>query len=145
MKGSLRTLPQEGDLYKTTPDPSQLYAEWDDDKVELQEEQTESKNEFQRDIDNPKALPEVSSKKYDLEDKVKVWSDYLYSRFHPKTVNIVNDYQHCNEQTPFDSFSLGAALWKSDIFEDEFSDKIRSYIEECDHFQVSLFFYLSIN
>lgn len=101
--------------------------------MEIQHCPKVSKNEFQCDLDNP----EVPNKKYDLDQQVTVWSDYLYTRFHPKSVNIVNEYQHCNLETPFDSFNLGGSVWGSEPFQDEFSDKIRQYIEECDHFQVS--------
>lgn len=105
--------------------------------MEIQDCPKVPKNEFQCDLDNPEALPEVPNKKYGLDQQVKVWSDYLYTRFHPRSVNIVNEYQHCNLETPFDSFNLGGSVWGSEPFQDEFSDKIRQYIEECDHFQVS--------
>lgn len=137
LKNSLKTLPIQGELYEQPPDPSQLFLEWDDHKIELQEAQREPKNAFQADISNASALPTVASKKYHLEKEVQVWSDYLYSRFHPRTVNVIQQYQHCNAETPFDSFSLGAALWKDEVFEDRFADNIRRYVEECDHFQVS--------
>ncbi|KAH1014571.1 protein misato [Dendroctonus ponderosae] len=135
LKNSLKTLPIQGDLYEEPPDPSQLFMKWEGHKIELQEAPRESKNAFQTDINNASALPTVATKKYNLEQDVQVWSDFLYSRFHPRTVNVIKQYQHCNAETPFDSYSLGAALWKSEVFEDRFSDDIRRYVEECDYFQ----------
>ncbi|CAH1981359.1 unnamed protein product [Acanthoscelides obtectus] len=72
---------------------------------------------------------------YDFDKGVQVWSDFLYARFHPRTVNIVREYEHCNENTPFDAFPLGTSLWRTPAFEEDFADKIRNYVEECDHFQ----------
>lgn len=134
LKGSLKALPQEGDLYDTPSDPHKLHVDWDH-RLELRKEPTEPKNEFQSDLVDPAVLPEVSHKTYNPEENFKVWSDFLYSRFHPRTTNIIKEYEHCNEQTPFDIFTQGLNLWKTDFFKEDFSDKIRNYIEECDHFQ----------
>ncbi|KAL1513144.1 hypothetical protein ABEB36_002599 [Hypothenemus hampei] len=136
LKGSLKTLPEEGDLYGTNSAPSPSSVNWDENKVEFQEKQCEPKNDFQKDLNNAniEAIV-VQNKQYNLEKNVQVWSDYLYSRFHPRTVNIVNEFKHCNEENPFESYTLGTSLWKSDFFNDEFTDKIRNYIEECDQLQ----------
>lgn len=91
-----------------------------------------------KDLDDPEESKKVLNKTYDFENDVTVWSDFLYSRFHPRTVNILKEYQHGNEHTPFDAFPLGTGLWKSPDFEDDFSNKIRNYVEECDYFQVSV-------
>ncbi|EFA05270.1 protein misato [Tribolium castaneum] len=124
LKGSLKTLPQEGELYSL---PSQSAP----DQVEIIAQPPEEKNEFQKDIETNATLTKI----YDLERQVRVWSDFLYTRFHPRTVNTVQEYQHDNENTPFDIFPLGANLWKKDQFSEDFSDKIRNYIEECNSFQ----------
>lgn len=70
-----------------------------------------------------------------MEEDVNVWSDYLYSRFHPRTVNLINEYQFQNENTPFDVFPLGRNLWSLIGFQEDFIDNIRWYVEECDNFQ----------
>ena len=31
---------------------------------------------------------------FDLDDSVSVWSDFLRPHLHPRTMHIVNDYQH---------------------------------------------------
>nr|XP_023030368.1 protein misato [Leptinotarsa decemlineata] len=135
LKGSLKTLPEIGELYERLPHPSEVKVEWDENLVETRPGPSEVKNKFQADLEDPEKLQSVSKESYDFDKDARVWSDFLYTRFHPRTVNIVKEYQHCNENTPFDAFPLGASLWKTPQFEEDFSDKIRNYIEECDGFQ----------
>lgn len=135
--GSLKSLPERGELYEKLPKPSQTDPAWDENLVEVQQKENEKRNKFQEDINNPQELDKVFCKNYDFENEVKVWSDFLYSQFHPRTVNVLRNYQYCNENTPFDAFPLGVSVWKSLQFQEDFSDKIRNYIEECDHFQVN--------
>lgn len=142
MNGSLNNLPERGDLYepkynKNVASSSKQKIEWDEKLVEVQEETPRFKNKFQADLENEEDPSKILTKQYDFENEVKVWSDFLYTRFHPRTVNIVKQYQHCNENTPFDAFPLGVDLWKSEEFINDFCDKIRNYVEECDYFQVS--------
>lgn len=124
LKGSLKSLQEDSELY-TIPCESSNHQ-----NVQPIIEPQESQNDFLRD------LPCLSERRiYNLENKVNVWSDFLYSRFHPRTVNLIREYQHNNENTPFDIYPLGANLWKREQFCEEFSDKIRNYIEECNSFQ----------
>lgn len=134
----MKSLPERGDLYDKLTSPSQAEAEWDSDLVEIEHKSNDNKNQFLKDLEDPEELKKVLNKTYDLDTDVTVWSDFLYSRFHPRTVNILNEYQYQNEHTPFDVFPLGMSVWKTSEFEDEFSNKIRSYVEECDYFQVSV-------
>lgn len=115
---------------------SKLNIEWDENLVEIQKESAVTKTEFQADLESEENPTTLLTKTYNFEKDVEVWSDFLYTRFHPRTVNIVKEYQHCNQHTPFDAFPLGTDIWQSYQFEDTFSDKIRNYIEECDSFQV---------
>ncbi|KAF7279811.1 hypothetical protein GWI33_006733 [Rhynchophorus ferrugineus] len=133
LKGSLKSLPKEGELYEDLLPESGI--EWDQEKFEVKQDKKPVKNKFQTEIESPIILPEAVNKKYNLEESVEVWSDYLYSRFHPRSINIINEYQHANKETPFDSYSLGVELSKTECFQEDFNDKIRNYVEECDHFQ----------
>lgn len=65
-----------------------------------------------------------------------VWADYLRTRYHPRTVSIINEYEHNSDTKPFDVFNQGANLWKTEQFQDDFTDRIRMYAEECDNMQV---------
>ncbi|KAJ8925913.1 hypothetical protein NQ315_009765 [Exocentrus adspersus] len=135
LKGSLKHLPERGELYDEPPKPTKSDVNWDSDLVEIEGVSGNNKNQFLKDLENPEESHKVLTKTYDLEKDVTVWSDFLYSRFHPRTVTVINEYQHENEHTPFDAFPLGKDLWNSSSFEDDFSNKIRSYVEECDYFQ----------
>lgn len=135
LKGSLKTLPESGTLYETPPKPSKVDTNWKFNAIETKINKPEQKNIFQEDLENSQ-ITEFSKKCYNLERDVEVWSDFLYTRFHPRTVNIIKEYEHENKDSQFDVFSLGTTMWQSEQFKEDFSDKIRNYIEECDNFQV---------
>lgn len=78
------------------------------------------------------SLPKV----YNLDSTVTVWTDYLRARYHPRTVSIINEYEHNSDTKPFDVFNYGADIWKTEQFQDDFIDRIRIYVEECDNMQV---------
>ncbi|KAB0803996.1 hypothetical protein PPYR_00966 [Photinus pyralis] len=128
LKGSLGTLPENGTLYDP-PTHSSTVETWKQG-VEVKKADKLPKNQFQEELDTHNCL----KKNVRLDSEVHVWSDFLYSRFHPRTVNIIKQYAHGGE-SEFDVFPLGAMLWKTDQFEEEFADKIRNYVEECDSFQ----------
>lgn len=88
LKGSLKTLPVSGGL----PDDSQstqVNCEWE--TVEKIEEPAPEKNEFLKDLDTegPSA-----SKDYNLDESVNTWTDFVYPRLHSRTVNVINEYGH---------------------------------------------------
>lgn len=92
LKGSLKTLPESG-LSVTNAEEDILW-----DKVERKEEPIIEKNEYLKFIDNNgENVPDLSED-FDFEKSVTTWTDYLYPRFHQRTVNIVNEYQHKNEE-----------------------------------------------
>lgn len=146
LDGSLKHLPREGELYgnsikRTTEgvesidDVKKIKAELENmsTDVEVVEQPHASKHDFQKDLEDP--VIDIQEKNYDLADNVDTWTDYLYARYHPRTVNIVNDYKHSTEKQTFDTYACGVQLWKTEQFEDEFCDKIRQYVEECDFLQ----------
>ncbi|XP_063924432.1 protein misato-like [Zophobas morio] len=125
LKGSLKALPEDGELYEAAQEDT------DTSPFEIVAEQKQEKIDFQKDLDQGLQTKKI----YDLDNDAHVWSDFLYTRFHPRSVNVVKDYQHSDEHTPFDIFPLGTNLWKKDQFSEDFVDKIRNYIEECNNFQ----------
>lgn len=135
LQNSLGSLPEQGDLYEPIPDYSKQNVIWEENLLEVQAGPSKTKNKFRHDLEDPLQSGKVSTKNYDLDETVNVWSDFLYARFHPRTVEVVKQYQHCNENTPFDAFPLGNDVWKTRQFSEDFTDKIRNYIEECDNFQ----------
>lgn len=132
LKGTLGYLNREGTLYneKSEDDPVTL---WDENKVELTEEKAPEKSSFLQSLE--KSGEETAAKPLDLEKEINSWVDYLVPRFHPRTINVVTEYKHeCTDQ-PFDVFNYGVNLWHSKEFEDDFCDRIRCYVEECDLMQ----------
>lgn len=141
LKGGLKALPQRGELYKEDEcDPTHL--NWPEKSVEIRNEKSIQKNKFQADLDAQCDIHDMDRNNYDLDNDVEVWSDYLYARYHHRTLNIINQYEHKNHEVSFDVYPLGRSLWYTEQFQEDFSDKIRQYIEECDSFQVSGHFYL---
>lgn len=136
LKGSLNTLPEHGDLYESCILPENDQVLWHDNLVVKEEATKHVKNEFLQDLDASSSL--IESKHYNFEENVMVWSDCLYARFHPKTTNIIKEYQHDGLNASFNTFTEGRNLWETEQFNDEFSDNIRNFVEECDNMQVNM-------
>lgn len=140
LKGSFTNFPQEGDLYAgasgTSIDQLKRDVLWDLSKVEVvtKKEETSKTNKYQKDLTEGQDV-NMESKEYRFSDTVTEWSDFMYSKHHPRSVNIVKEYQHEIGETAFDTFAAGVELWKQTDFEDDFGDKIRNMIEECDFCQ----------
>lgn len=115
-------------MYEQTTDVNKARQNiaWDENSVEVQ--QTER---YENTVD---AVVE-GKQNIVLDNNVSVWSDFSYSRFHPRTVNIIRDFEHEKEERAFDVFPLGRDLWKEEQFQDDFVNKTRQYLEECDNFQ----------
>lgn len=96
VKGSLRTLPASGGL----PDYADQVEDVPWETVEKIEQPQPPKNEFLTDIDVQGPSTD-EPKEYNLEDTVQTWTDFLYARFHPRTINIVQEYEHGNENVSF--------------------------------------------
>lgn len=129
LKGALKTLPQSGGL---SDDAQETDLQWD--TVEKIEEPPPEKNQYLAAIDSVQTTVADGKKDYNLEESVITWTDYLYPRFHSRTVNVVNEYQHGSNKEAFDIYPTGRGVWKSD-YGDLFSDNIRKYVEECDSMQ----------
>ena len=143
LKGTLRYLPQEGNLYSQTTielnnpenkvlDQVRDSLAWDDENIEVMEEEVAPIPDYQKDLQATGSIPEKS---YDFKDTVNHWPDFMYTRYHPRTINIVRNYEQSEDVSTLDTFMAGAKLWSTPYFEDDFTDKIRNYIEECDNCQ----------
>lgn len=145
LKGGLGGLRSSGFLYDDDEEESetQIMHTWDGD-VDFHKQTPESKNKFLLDLNEDQyneATEETTSsngdlkkavKSYDLETDVKVWSDYLKTYLHPKSINIINEYSHRYENDPFDLWTKGADLKNTlEVIE----ERIRFYAEECDRMQ----------
>ncbi|XP_028316966.1 protein misato homolog 1 [Gouania willdenowi] len=159
LKGSLRTLRQEGCLYDSGKDTS--VVTWDGNLM-IHKESPPTKNLFLEDLDKmdrgeilaednfcsgsqPQcsgslSMDTVNSRlqrvqhSYRLEGSVKVWSDFLRIHLHPRTISIIHQYNHDGEAHRLEAFSQGESLLQGAVL-DELEDKLHFFVEECDYLQ----------
>lgn len=129
LKGTLGYLSKSGDLYQP-PENVENETLWEN--IEIQKEEPEQKPSFIKSLDNPEGDEESEEPEIEQAEK---WVDFLVPRFHPRTVTIVEEYTHASVDQPFDIFHLGQDLWSRSDFSDDFTNKIRQYVEECDLLQ----------
>lgn len=131
LKGALGYLNEQGSTCDTEPSDNQLL--WDSTKLEVTKAEPNPKTPFIQNLD--KLDKTADSEIFNFEKDVKLWVDYLVPLFHPRTVTVVKQYSHNCVQRPFNIFTCGRDLWTMEQFSDNFTDKIRSYVEECDLMQ----------
>ncbi|XP_019959962.2 protein misato homolog 1 isoform X1 [Paralichthys olivaceus] len=159
LKGSLRTLRQEGSLYDAGKDMTAVT--WEGSLL-MHEESPPAKNSFLEDLEKldkgeilTKADFSSSSKHsaagslsvdtvnsrlaqvqkaYRLEGNVKVWSDFLRIHLHPRTISVIHQYNHDGEANRLEAFGQGEALLQGSVLE-ELEDKLHFFVEECDYLQ----------
>lgn len=144
LKGTLKYIPEAGNLYTNNvqlelnnPENSVLdqvrgSIPWDADKIEVIETEPAEVPEYQKDL--KENLASVS-KDYKLKETISNWPDFMYTRYHPKSINIVKEYEDHDEFSSLDTYTAGMELWKTSHFEDDYCDNIRSYMEECNNCQ----------
>jgi len=106
-------------------------------------EETESDNprdELTTDHEDPtpdekKEADTDQAKGYDLNSDVEVWSDFLRTGLHPRSIQLVNNYLHNDSNNSFNIFGQGEQVAKSDSEWSALEDRIRYFTEECDHLQ----------
>ena len=165
LKGSLRSLPQYGTLYQTSsyhnespwwgevsvhesePEPKNEF------QLDLEAEELEAMAVDDRTRDQAYAVdnetinrPSISfvgedddrplrEKFYDLDQDISVWSDFLGTSLHPKSIQLVRDFLHGGHANPFDVFGYGEGVAKDEYFYDEFESSLHFFVEECDSLQ----------
>ncbi|KAL3984138.1 histone H2A [Sarotherodon galilaeus] len=161
LKGSLRTLRQEGSLYDAGKDTSAVT--WDG-SIMMHEQSPPAKNSFLEDLDKldkgeilaqadfpSSSQPQCSAagalsvdtvnshlarvqKSYRLEGSVKVWSDFLRIHLHPRTISVIHQYNHDGEAHRLEAFGQGESLLQGSVLE-ELEDRLHFFVEECDYLQ----------
>ncbi|XP_067878963.1 protein misato homolog 1 isoform X2 [Heterodontus francisci] len=159
LKGSLSSLKQEGALYGISQ--TEPAVTWKGN-LTVHKEDPIIKNQFLQHLDrlsgevhsnrnpNPtafqgeeRAVPvsvaerplDLSQSTYRLESNVRVWSDYLRVHLHPKTISVIQQYNHNSSPDRFEAFGFGEKLIRDPAFLDDFEDRLHFYIEECDYLQ----------
>lgn len=134
-KGCLKHLSTHGELYADEGVDLLVNDDiWDIGGVEVVKQKPAKKSQYQMDLS---ASGSAAGKDYKFCETVETWTDYLYSRYHPRSINIINDLEHSSTEDTFDCFTAGTELWKTEFFQEEYSDNIRQYIEECNRCQVN--------
>lgn len=80
------------------PKIAQVEAEvlsWTD--VETKQEPLIEKNDYLKFINNEIADPDVVEK-FNFEENVKTWTDFLFPRFHQRTISSINGYRQTDDQ-----------------------------------------------
>ncbi|KAI7798555.1 Protein misato-like protein 1 [Triplophysa rosa] len=156
LKGSLQTLPQEGRLYE--PESKAAACTWDG-QITTHRESPASRNSFLRDLDSLDSasflapdrcsvtsaesavatetindILERIQKSYRLEGSVRVWSDFLRIHLHPRTISVINQFNHDGESERLEVFGQGTVLLQGSVLED-LEDRLHFFVEECDYLQ----------
>ena len=142
LKGSLKYIPEDGNLYTNqqlelnNPENSVLdqvrgSIAWDDE-IEVMEAEEAPVPDYQKALQSTEI---EAAKNLNLKDSISNWPDFMYTRYHPRSINIVKEYEYHEEMSSLDTFSAGLKLFESSYFEDDFCDNVRSYMEESNHCQ----------
>ncbi|XP_054911058.1 protein misato homolog 1 isoform X2 [Poeciliopsis prolifica] len=160
LKGSLRTLRQEGSLYDpagatgaavtwagsvTVHKHSQLEKNcFLEDLERLDKGQILAEAEFcstsQLQRSGPLAVDSFNSqltrlqKNYRLEGSVTVWSDFLRLHLHPRSVAVLHQFNHDGEAHRLETFGQGESALQGALL-DELEDRLHFFVEECDYLQ----------
>uniref|UniRef100_A0A182PE02 Misato Segment II tubulin-like domain-containing protein n=1 Tax=Anopheles epiroticus TaxID=199890 RepID=A0A182PE02_9DIPT len=146
LNGTLKHVPRTGDLYEQPIDPEQIPADdptevvadigWETGKVEvIKKEKPAERHPYQKDLleaGTSSNSGEDEEKDYNFSQTVQDWIDYSYTRYHPRSINVIERYTHSREESQLDTITNGMELWKDFDFQDDFTDRVRQYIEECD-------------
>lgn len=138
LKGALGSLPEFGDLYyNESVDREQLWQH----SVEVQRSKPVTKTSFLKSLEDNEQKANLiqdgaaaGGDVKPLESEVKVWSDFLRARYHPKTNVVVDSFHHGNENEPFDVYGLGESTWNDSIYNlsETVEDRVRFFAEEAD-------------
>ncbi|XP_033356767.1 protein misato [Bombus vosnesenskii] len=128
-------LKKQGTLYDVTQSEEAQQCLWDDKKVQVLKKEAVDKTPFIKSLDESSEASNSTSSPPNLENNICSWVDYLLPRFHPRTLNVIKHHKHDGAMYPFSIFTYGKNLWNTEQFSDDFSERIRAYVEECDLMQ----------
>ncbi|XP_032121034.1 protein misato homolog 1 isoform X3 [Sapajus apella] len=155
LKGSLSSLKEEGGLYKD----KQLDAAiaWQG-KLTTHKEELYPKNPYLQDflsaegvlcsdgvwrvksIPNDKGPPPLTTSTtptplIPTEGSIRVWSDFLRVHLHPRSICMIQKYNHDGEAGRLEAFGQGEGVLKEPKYQEELEDRLHFYVEECDYLQ----------
>ncbi|XP_062454033.1 protein misato homolog 1 [Rhea pennata] len=65
----------------------------------------------------------------------QVWSDYLNVHLHPKSIFVIQQYNHDGESGCLEAFGQGESLLQDPVCLEELEDRLHFFVEECDYLQ----------
>lgn len=105
---------------------------WDKTRLDVMRTDPVNKPKFQKHLDGETSQ---ETEDFNFGESVETWTDFMYSRYHPRSINIIGTLEHSAKESALDTFTTGQSFWKTEQFQDDFADRIRNYIEECNHCQ----------
>ncbi|XP_004693702.1 PREDICTED: protein misato homolog 1 isoform X2 [Condylura cristata] len=154
LKGSLSSLKQEGGLYRD----KQLDAAiaWQG-KLTTHKEELYSRNPYLQDLlsaegvlssdgiwrvksipngkDPPPHTATTLKPLIPMEGSIRVWSDFLRVHLHPRSICLIQKYNHDGEAGRLEAFGQGESILKDPKYLEELEDRLHFYVEECDFLQ----------
>ncbi|XP_057582051.1 protein misato homolog 1 [Hippopotamus amphibius kiboko] len=155
LKGSLSSLKQEGGLYRD----KQLDAAiaWQG-KLTTHKEELCPKNPYLHDllsaegvltsdgiwrvksVPNGKGPPPFTTTTtpksvIPTEGSIRVWSDFLRVHLHPRSICMIQKYNHDGEAGRLEAFGQGESILKEPKYLEELEDRLHFFVEECDYLQ----------
>ncbi|XP_049490808.1 protein misato homolog 1 isoform X3 [Panthera uncia] len=161
LKGSLSSLKQEGGLYrdrqldaaiawqgKLTTHREELYPQIPGLQDLLSAEGVLSSDGIWRvkSIPNGKGPPPLTTaaapKPFTpTEESIRIWSDFLRVHLHPRSICMIQKYNHDGEAGRLEAFGQGESILKEPRCLEDVEDRLHFYVEECDHLQPALPFH----
>ncbi|XP_036609639.1 protein misato homolog 1 isoform X1 [Trichosurus vulpecula] len=157
LKGSLSSLKQEGGLYQDKHLDAAIA--WQG-KLTTHKEELQAKNPFLQNLlsaegvmssdgvwrvqafPNGKGIPTLTKafsptpkSLIPPEGSIKVWSDFLHVQLHPRSICIIQKYNHDGEAGRLEGFGQGESLLQEPTYLEELEDRLHFYVEECDYLQ----------
>ncbi|NXL89615.1 MSTO1 protein, partial [Alectura lathami] len=66
---------------------------------------------------------------------VQLWSDYISVQLHPRSVYVIQQYNHDGDSGRLEAFGQGESLLQDAACLEELEDRLHFYVEECDYLQ----------
>ncbi|XP_035923391.2 protein misato homolog 1 isoform X3 [Halichoerus grypus] len=138
LKGSLSSLKQEGGLYGDR----QLDAAiaWQG-KLTTHKEELYPQNPYLQDLLSAEGVLSsdgiwrVKPIPNGKESSIRVWSDFLRVHLHPRSICMIQKYNHDGEAGRLEAFGQGESVLKEPRYLEELEDRLHFYMEECDYLQ----------
>ncbi|KAF5811429.1 putative misato Segment II tubulin-like domain, DML1/Misato, tubulin domain-containing protein [Helianthus annuus] len=136
-QGSLGSMSSRGTLYNHNPSPSSGVATWTGN-VSTQASEPHKKNLFlQRLYDEGHEINESEILDTDVvksfEDGVQYWTDFSKVHYHPQSLFELNGLWM--DPKEFNNYGIGRNAVSEGLQGDEINERLRFFMEECDHVQ----------